>query len=196
MSSDSSSTRSQFTMDDLRSGQWYLPGSDEADAQHQKVWALTRELNTLGNTDRQRADELLAEIFAPGSAVPGVFAPIHVEFGVNTTFGEGCFLNFNCVILDIAEVTVGKRTLFGPACQLITVEHPVDDAQQRADKWERGRPIVIGDDCWFGAGAMVMPGVTIGDRCVIAAGTVVTQDIPDDSLVAGVPGAVKRKLGA
>lgn len=183
------------TLSDLRASRWYRPGSDEIDDAHRAVWERMRELNSLGNTDRLRAREILAEIFAPGSAVPGVFAPLYVEFGVNTTFGEGCFINYNCVILDVAEVTVGERSLFGPGCQLITVEHPVNDADARAAGWERGRPITIGDNCWFGAGAMVMPGVTIGDNCVIAAGAVVTKDVPDNMLVGGVPAKPIRSLG-
>ena len=182
------------TLSDLRASRWYRPGSDEIDDAHRAVWERMRELNSLGNTDRLRAREILAEIFAPGSAVPGVFAPLYVEFGVNTTFGEGCFINYNCVILDVAEVTVGERSLFGPGCQLITVEHPVNDADARAAGWERGRPITIGDNCWFGAGAMVMPGVTIGDNCVIAAGAVVAKDVPDNSLVGGVPAKLIRTL--
>ena len=99
------------------------------------------------------------------------------------------------MILDVAEVTVGERSLFGPGCQLITVEHPVNDADARAAGWERGRPITIGDNCWFGAGAMVMPGVTIGDNCVIAAGAVVAKDVPDNMLVGGVPAKPIRSLG-
>lgn len=188
-------TAPNATLDDLLASRWYKPGSDEIDAAHHIAWERIRELNALGNTDPARAEQLLAEIFAPGSAVPGVFAPLHVEFGANTSFGEHCFLNYNCVILDVAEVKVGEHTLFGPGCQLITVEHPVNDAQARADGWERGRPITIGDNCWFGAGAMVMPGVTIGDNCVIAAGAVVTKDVPDNSLVGGVPAKLIRSLG-
>ena len=183
------------TLSDLRASRWYRPGSDEIDDAHRAVWERMRELNSLGNTDRLRAREILAEIFALGSAVPGVFAPLYVEFGVNTTFGEGCFINYNCVILDVAEVTVGERSLFGPGCQLITVEHPVNDADARAAGWERGRPITIGDNCWFGAGAMVMPGVTVGDNCVIAAGAVVAKDVPDNMLVGGVPAKPIRSLG-
>lgn len=133
-------TAPDASLADLRASRWYKPGSAAIDAAHLAAWERIRELNALGNTDQERAKELLAGIFAPGSAVPGVFAPLQVEYGVNTTFGEHCFLNYNCVILDVAEVTVGSRTLFGPACQLITVEHPVDDAQARADGWERGRP--------------------------------------------------------
>lgn len=82
--------------------------------------------------------------------------------------------------------------LFGPGCQLITVEHPVNDHAERAEGWERARPIRIGEDCWFGAGVLVLPGVTVGDRVVVAAGSVVTRDIPSDSLAAGAPAEVKR----
>lgn len=168
---------------------WYKP---ETLPDHQPGWVLLREFNALHNTDPQRARELLAEIF-PSSEVPEIWAPLHLEYGTNTHFGPGCFMNFNCTILDIADVTIGAGTLFGPGCQLITVEHPLDP-DDRAAGWERAKPIVIGENCWFGAGAMVMPGVHIGDRCVIAAGAVVTKDLPDDSLAAGVPAVVKRNI--
>ena len=178
----------------MRSGQWYLPGGDEANEHHRRCFALTREFNQLGNTDPSRARELLRELF-PAGAVPEIWGPVHVEYGVNTRFGEGCFLNFNCVILDIAEIIIGEGTLFGPACQLITVEHPVEDVPRRAEGWERARPITIGKHCWFGAGAMVMPGVAIDDNCVIAAGAVVTRDVPANTMVGGVPARVIRELG-
>ena len=184
---------SDASMDDMRSGQWYLPGSDESNAQHHATWALTREFNALSNTDPQRATELLSRMFAPHSATPDIWAPLHLEYGVNTTFGEGCYMNFNCVILDIAEITVGAGTLFGPACQLITVGHPLE-AQARAQQWERAQPITIGKNCWFGAGAIVLPGVTIGDNCVVAAGAVVAKDVPGNTLVGGVPARTIREL--
>lgn len=184
-----------YSMEQMRSGQWFLPGGEEANAQHARTFELMRQVNALGNTDRPRATELLRQVFSNSEHVPGLFAPLHVEFGVNTRFGKGCFMNFNCVILDIAEVTIGDGSMFGPGCQLITVGHPVEDAVKRAEGWEIAKPIRIGKDCWFGAGAMVMPGVTVGDRCVVAAGTVVTKDVPDDCLVAGVPSVVKRRFG-
>lgn len=177
-------------MERMRSGQWYIPGA-EAAARHREVRELIREFNGLANTDPERSRELLRGLF-PHGALPDVWPPLHLEFGSNTRFGEGCFMNFNCTILDIAEVAVGARTLFGPGCQLITAEHPVDDHVERAQGWERARPIRIGEDCWFGAGVIVLPGVTVGDRVVVAAGSVVTRDIPSDSLAAGVPAEVKR----
>ena len=175
----------------MRSGQWYLSG-EEAAARHKEVRRLIQEFNGLANTDPARSQELLRGLF-PHGEIPDIWPPLHLEFGLNTTFGPNCFMNFNCVILDIAEVTVGEGTLFGPGCQLITVEHPVDDHEKRTAGWERARPITIGKNCWFGAGAMVMPGVTIGDNCVIAAGSVVTRDVPDGALVAGVPAKIKRR---
>lgn len=109
-------------MDAERSGDWYLPGSEESQTQHLKTFTLTREFNALGNTDPVRTQELLSQLFAPGSSTPEIWGPLHPEYGVNTTFGSGCFMNFNCVILDIARITIGEGTLFGPACQLITVQ--------------------------------------------------------------------------
>lgn len=177
----------------IRSGRWYLPGGEEAAARRAEVRRALRELNGPALTDPERSAELLREVFPQGE-IPEVFAPLYVELGANTVFGPGCFLNFNCVILDLASVRVGARTLFGPGCQLITVEHPVTDHMRRAQGWERARPITIGEDCWFGAGAMVMPGVSIGDRAVVAAGSVVTRDIPSDTLAAGTPAVPKRSL--
>ncbi len=179
-------------MEHMRSGQWYLAGK-EAATRHAEVRQLLADFNTLANTDLERSQALLRELFPTGE-VPDIWPPLHLEFGVNTRFGPGCYMNFNCTILDIAQVTVGPRSLFGPGCQLITVEHPVADHAMRAQGWERARPITIGEDCWFGAGCIVLPGVTVGDRCVVAAGSVVTSDIPADSLAAGVPAQVKRSL--
>ena len=137
---------------------------------------------------------LLRERLAAVGEGAVIRAPFHCDYGYNISIGAGAFLNFNCVILDIAPVTIGAGTLFGPGCQLITVGHPVDDHAKRAAGWEIAHPITIGDNCWFGAGAMVMSRVTIGDNCVIAAGAVVTADVPANSLVAGVPAVVKRSL--
>lgn len=187
-------TTDWLAVDGYVSGRWHIPCSVEAEGKKQTTTRLLKEYNELANTDPKRAQEILRELLPEDSAVPLAFAPIQIEYGFNTRFGERCFLNYNCIILDTVEVTIGARTLFGPGCQIISVEHPVYDLEMRKAEWERGRAVHIGDDCWFGAGAMVMPGVTVGNRCVIASGTVVTKDVPDDSFVAGVPGTVKKKL--
>uniref|UniRef100_UPI003A8EF73B DapH/DapD/GlmU-related protein n=1 Tax=Phocaeicola sp. TaxID=2773926 RepID=UPI003A8EF73B len=95
--------------------------------------------------------------------------------------------------LDGGYIRIGKHTLIGPHCQFYTPQHPMDYVERR-EKKETAYPITIGEDCWLGGNVVVCPGVTIGNRCIIAAGSVVTKDIPDDSLAAGVPAVVKRSL--
>ncbi len=120
-------------------------------------------------------------------------APFFCDYGFNITVGTGFYGNFNCVILDVAPVTIGDRVLLGPAVQIYTATHPLD-ARTRARGLESGSPVVIGHDVWIGGGAIVLPGITIGDRAVIGAGSVVTKDVPADVVVAGNPARVVREL--
>lgn len=178
----------------MTSGKWYLPGGPELAESHTATRERLREIHALGNLDLERTGELLGEVLGAGSAVPEWWSPLHIEYGRNTTFGPGCFVNVGMTILDSAPVTVGARTLFGPNCSLVTVSHPVHDVEMRRAGWERAQPITIGEDCWFGAGVTVLPGVEIGDRCVLASGALITKDVPADSLVMGAPGKVVRDL--
>lgn len=107
--------------------------------------------------------------------------------------GEKVFFNFNCVVLDVAEVKIGSRTLFGPNVQIYTATHPIDPVE-RTSGLEYAKPIRIGEDVWVGGSAVICPGVTIGNRCVIGAGSVVTKDIPDDVFAAGNPCRVIRSI--
>ena len=107
--------------------------------------------------------------------------------------GESVFVNYGCVFLDQAPITLGDWVKIGPNCQLYTVNHPVNYLERRKTI-EKARPITIGEDTWLGGGVIVCPGVTIGKRCIIAAGSVVTRDIPDDSLAAGNPAVVKKTI--
>lgn len=176
------------------SGQWYLPGGPEQSARHARARDLSRKIHELANTDLPRAQELLRELLAPGSHAPEMLTPFQIEYGVNTTFGKDCFVNFDVTILDCGPVTIGDRTMIGPKCSLITVTHPVDDVAKRRAGWEITRAVTIGEDCWLGAGATILPGVSIGDRAVVAAGAVVTRNVPADTLVAGVPAKIVREL--
>ena len=118
--------------------------------------------------------------------------PFFCDYGAHIELGERVFFNFNCVVLDVCRVTIGDYTLFGPAVQILTATHPMDAALRRTE--ESGQPIAIGSDVWVGAGALVLPGVTIGSRSVIGAGSVVTRDVPDDVLAAGNPCRVIRAI--
>src|SRR5581483_10283395 len=112
--------------------------------------------------------------------------PFHCDYGFNIRLGAGVFLNFNCVILDVAEVAIGAGTQIGPGVQILTADHPRDPAQ-RAAGLECGRPVRIGRNVWIGAGAIILPGVSIGDDALIGAGSVVTRDVPAGATAFGNP---------
>ncbi|QGU06149.1 Putative acetyltransferase [Corynebacterium occultum] len=180
-------------LDQMREQQWHQPGHPEAAAQRLATARKLKELNDLANTEPERARQLVAELLnSDGSAT--VMAPAAIEYGVNTFLGRDVFLNFGVTILDSAEVHIGDRSGIAPNCQLITVGHPVDDVAMRRGGWERAQPIHIGADVWIAAGVIIFPGVTIGDRSVIGAGSLVTKDIPADCLAMGAPAKVVRQL--
>jgi maltose O-acetyltransferase len=112
--------------------------------------------------------------------------PFFCDYGYNIHLGDGVFLNFNCVILDVVEVRIGDRTQIGPAVQIYTADHP-RDAETRRAGLEFGRAIRIGSDVWIGGGAILLPGITIGDGAVIGAGSVVTRDVAAGVTVTGNP---------
>lgn len=132
--------------------------------------------------DRQALVELLGRL--PDGAV--VEPPFHCDYGFNITVGERFYANVNCVFLDCAPIEIGAYVLLGPGVQLYTATHPVDPAERR-EGLESAKPITIGDDTWLGGGAIVLPGVMIGERAVVGAGSVVTRDVPADTKVAGNP---------
>lgn len=118
--------------------------------------------------------------------------PFYCDFGKNITLGDNVYMNFNCVILDVAKVTIGSFVFMGPNVQIYTAGHPLDYLERR--KVEYGKPIVIGDDVWIGGGAILCPGITIGSKSVIGAGAVVTKDVPDNVVAAGNPAKILRHL--
>jgi maltose O-acetyltransferase len=120
--------------------------------------------------------------------------PFYCDHGNGITIGERSFLNYGCVILDGARVIIGNDVKIGPNCQLLTPQHPIG-YEARRGTCETSYPVEIGDDTWLGGGVVVCPGVKIGKRCIIAAGSVVIRDIPDDSMAAGNPAIVKKGLG-
>jgi maltose O-acetyltransferase len=118
--------------------------------------------------------------------------PFFCDYGYNIHLGDDVFLNFNCVILDVAGVVIGDRTQIGPAVQIYAADHPRDAATRRSGL-EFGRPVRIGADVWIGGGAIILPGVTIGDGAVIGAGSVVTRDVGNEQAVAGNPARPLRR---
>lgn len=120
-----------------------------------------------------------------------VLSPAYFDYGDKTTFGDGCFVNHGCYFMDGGSITFGDNVFIGPFCGFYTASHPLG-AKERNLGLERALSIVVGDNCWFGANVSVLQGVTIGSGCVIAAGSVVTEDLPDNVMAAGVPAVVKK----
>ena len=154
-----------------------------------KVCARLRSMTIYDEDYRQVIEELIPGIPQSTTICP----PFYCDHGTGIILGENVFMNYDCIMLDGGYIRIGKHTLIGPHCQFYTPQHPMDYVERREEK-ETAYPITIGEDCWLGGNVVVCPGVTIGNRCIIAAGSVVTKDIPDDSLVAGVPAVVKRSL--
>ncbi|HCL74744.1 sugar O-acetyltransferase [Stutzerimonas nitrititolerans] len=135
--------------------------------------------------------QLLVERFAAVGEDVNIRPPFHCDYGFNISLGEGVFLNFNCVILDVVAVTIGDRTQIGPGVQILTADHP-REAAQRESGLEFGRPVSIGRNVWIGGGAIILPGVTIGDDVLIGAGSVVTRDVPSGSTAFGNPARIRK----
>ena len=148
----------------------------------QKLCARLRMMSIHDEDYRKLIQKLIPGIPDNSTICP----PFHCDHGHGILLGENVFINYNATMLDSAYIRIGKNTKIGPNCQFYSVNHPLDYMERRKPQ-ETGYPITIGED-------IICPGVTIGHRCVIAAGSVVTKDIPDDSLAAGCPAVVKRRL--
>lgn len=133
---------------------------------------------------------LLAERLGTVGRGAVIRPPFHCDYGFNISLGADVFLNFNCVILDVVAVTIGERTQIGPGVQILTADHP-RDAVTRASGLEFGRPIRIGRNVWIGGGAIILPGVSIGDDAVIGAGSIVTRDVPAGATAVGNPARMR-----
>lgn len=176
----------------MLAGELYDPLDAQLCEERARCRDLCVELNqTLENeTDRRR--EMLARLFGKETDA-WLQPPFFADYGTNILLGRKVFFNFNCVVLDVMQVTIGDFTLFGPAVQIYTATHPLDPVVRRQGL-EFAKPVTIGSDVWVGGGAVICPGVTIGDRSVIGAGSVVTRDIPPDVFAAGNPCRVIRPL--
>jgi maltose O-acetyltransferase len=170
----------------MLAGEPYRPGDPElqADAARARLW-MGRYNAVMARRQPER-HALMAELFAEVGAGTTIRPPFFCDYGSNIHLGADVFLNFNCVILDVAQVWIGDKTQIGPGVQILTADHPREAASREAGL-ESGLPIRIGRNVWIGGGALILPGVTIGDDCVIGAGSVVTRDVPAGATAVGNP---------
>ena len=170
----------------MLAGELYRPDDAEIAADQAASKAWLERYNAKAGLSIPELHALLSERLGHVGAGVVIRPPFFCDYGYNIRLGDGVFLNFNCVILDVVEVSIGDRTQIGPAAQIYAADHP-RDAETRRSGLEFGRPVRIGSDVWIGGGAIILPGVTIGDGAVIGAGSVVTRDVGASQVVAGNP---------
>jgi maltose O-acetyltransferase len=173
-------------------GELYDPLDPELVTARERARDLCQALNATREREQAERRRILCDLFGAGGDTVWMQPPFFCDYGANITLGERVFFNFNCVVLDVCPVRIGSFTLFGPGAQVLTAMHPFDAALRR--RHEYGKPVEIGSDVWVGAGALILPGVRIGSRAVIGAGSVVSRDVPDDVFAAGNPCRVIRAI--
>ena len=178
--------------DRMLAGELYDPLDAELVAGRERARDLCQALNATGERDADARRRILRDLFAAGGDTVWMQPPFHCDYGGNIALGERVFFNFNCIVLDVCPVRIGDFTLFGPAVQIYTPMHPFNAALRRREEF--GKPVEIGSDVWVGGGAIILPGVRIGSRAVIGAGSVVTRDVPDGVFAAGNPCRVIREI--
>ncbi|MCD0490045.1 sugar O-acetyltransferase [Pedobacter sp. MC2016-14] len=176
----------------MLTGEYYLANDEVLVKERTRCKSLLKQLNIEEYVVSDRTKEILMKLLPNAHSSIYIEPPFHCDYGYNMICGENVYFNVNCVVLDVMPVTIGNNVFCAPGVQIYTATHPLE-ALARREK-ENAKPIHIGDDCWIGGNAIICPGVTIGNRCVIGAGAVVTKDIPDDSLAVGNPAVVIRKL--
>jgi maltose O-acetyltransferase len=174
-------------------GELYHAGDAELSALRARARDLTHTLNHSGAAETELRLRVLRDLLGTMGERTWIEPPFYCDYGSNIHLGSGVFFNFNCIVLDVMSVTVGDHTLFGPNVQIYTATHPIS-AEERRTGLEFAKPIHIGADVWVGGSAIICPGVRIGARTVIGAGSVVTRDLPDDVFAAGNPARVVRAL--
>lgn len=180
-------------LEKLDAGQPYYFLDDKVAARKANAAKLCQEFNEIPATEPEKQTEKIKQIFGKTGTRVSVQATFNCDNGKNISVGEDFLSNYNLTILDIAPVTIGSHVMIGPNVDIYTVNHPLD-ALSRRKYMAQGFPVTIGNDVWIGGKVSIMPGVTIGSNVIIAAGAVVTKDVPDNSLIGGVPAKVIRKL--
>lgn len=176
----------------MLAGEMYDPLDPELVIARERARDLCQALNATREAEHDERRRLLRELFAAGGDTVWMQPPFYCDYGSNIELGTRVFFNFNCVVLDVCRVRIGDGALFGPAVQIYTPLHPMKAAERRHTEF--GKPVDIGSDVWVGGGAIILPGVTIGSRTVIGAGSVVTHSIPEGVFAAGNPCRVIREI--
>ena len=177
----------------MLAGELYNPNFEILKKELRVTKDMCFKYNNTIPSDKIKKHEILKEILGSTKQNFSIEPPFYCDYGYNISLGENFYANHNLVILDGNKVTFGDNVFIGPNCGFYTAGHPLE-VETRNKNLEYARPIEVGDNVWFGGNVVVLPGVKIGNNCVIGAGSIVTKDIPDNSLAYGNPCRVARKI--
>lgn len=180
-------------LEKLRAGQEYCFDDPEVDALKLHAVKGCQRLEAVDVLDHAGKEAAVRELFGSAGSNPNVLPGFICDNGRNIHVGNDFLANYHVTILDIREVNIGDSVMIGPNVLISTVNHPLDAAGRRKHLGV-AKPVNIGNDVWIGGNAVILPGVSIGNNCIVAAGAVVTKNVPDNSLVAGVPARIIRQL--
>jgi maltose O-acetyltransferase len=176
----------------MLAGEPFRADDPELRADALRAHGLMHLYNATGPHEEERRAALLAELLGASGEGVVLRPPFHCDYGYNIRLGRGVFANYGCVFLDVAAIEIGDGAQIGPHVQILAADHP-RDPELRRQGWESGRPVRVGRNVWIGGGAILLPGVTVGDDAIVGAGSVVTRDVAPGATVAGNPA---RALGA
>ncbi len=168
------------------SGMPYRAGDAELVDARKRAQLLMQRYNATTLEDVSLRREILSDLLGAHGIRGAIRTPFSVDYGTNIFLGDDVFMNYGCVLLDVAPICIGNGTEIGPAVQIYAADHP-RDAAMRAKGLELGKPVRIGAHVWIGGAAVILPGITIGDGAIIGAGSVVTRDVAPGETVKGNP---------
>lgn len=176
--------------ENLQTGKLYKVDND-LQKKLTECWKTLLKLNT--TQDNKEIIEICKDLFGSIGENSQVLPPFRCDYGSHIHIGSETFINFNVSMIDVGEIRIGSKVLIGPGTGIFTAIHPIDP-EVRSTGVEKAKPITIEDQVWIGGNATILPGVTIGEGSIIGAGSVVTKDIPEMSIVAGNPAKIIRKI--
>lgn len=178
-----------------KTSDWFDFSTEEFTTIKLRAATLAQEFNSIPEVNVAEREAKLRTILGSAGKNLTIHSDFHFDNGKNIHVGDNFLANYNLTVLDVGEVLIGNNVWIGPNTDIYTVNHPLT-AKKRRQNLSKTSPVVIGNDVWIGGKVTILPGVTIGNNVVVAAGAVITKDIPDNSLVAGVPASVIRQIPA
>ena len=177
----------------MLAGEYYDPSDLKLKKMRIRTRTITEKLNNTSQKETRKRRKLIKKLFGSTGENIYIESTFNCDYGSNIHVGENFYANYGCVILDVAEVKIGKNCMLAPQVGIYTATHPIDPNERISGK-EFAKPITIGDNCWIGGHATINPGVTLGNKVVVASGAVVTKSFGDNVVIGGNPARIIKHI--